>query len=76
MLKEPLQDTSTTFSGITACFAGMFMLLGHSPLAKAWPDKAVGQNQWYHFVVGAPPILVYFSEDWDIHWGHDLGFDP
>ena len=21
---------------------------------------AVGQNQWYHFGVGAPPILVYF----------------
>ena len=22
---------------------------------------AVGQNQWYYFGVGAPPILVYFS---------------
>ena len=22
---------------------------------------AVGQNQWYHFGVGAPPNLVYFS---------------
>ena len=22
---------------------------------------AVGQNQWYHFGVGAPPTLVYFS---------------
>ena len=30
---------------------------------------AVGQNQWYHFGVGAPPILVYFSGDWDVHWG-------
>ena len=28
---------------------------------------AVGQNQWYRFGVGAPPILVYFSEDWDVH---------
>ena len=28
---------------------------------------AVGQNQWYHFGVGAPPILVYFSGDWDVH---------
>ena len=26
---------------------------------------AVGQNQWYHVGVGAPPILVYFSGDWD-----------
>ena len=30
---------------------------------------AVGQNQWYHFGVGAPPMLVYFSGDWDVHWG-------
>ena len=22
-----------------------------------------------HFGVGAPPILVYFSGDWDVHWG-------
>ena len=26
--------------------------------------------------VGAPPILVYLSGDWDVHWGYDLGFDP
>ena len=37
---------------------------------------AVAQNQWYHFGVGAPPILVYFSGDWDVHWGYDLDFDP
>ena len=37
---------------------------------------AVGQNQRYHFGVGAPPILVYFAGDWDVHWGYDLGFDP
>ena len=30
---------------------------------------AVGQNQWYNFGVGAPPILVYFSGDWEVHWG-------
>ena len=33
---------------------------------------AVDQNQWYHFGVGAPPILVYFSGDWDVHWGYGL----
>ena len=32
----------------------------------------VGQHQWYHFGVGAPPILVYFSGDWDVHWGYEL----
>ena len=33
---------------------------------------AVGQNQWYLFGVGAPPILVYSSVDWDVHWGYGL----
>ena len=33
---------------------------------------AVGQNKCYHFGVGAPPILVYFSGDWDVHWGCGL----
>ena len=31
-----------------------------------------GQNQQHHFRVGAPPILVYFSWDWDVHWGYGL----
>ena len=39
-------------------------------------DAAVGQNQWYHFGVGALPILVYFDGDWDVHRGYDLDFDP
>ena len=38
-------------------------------------SQAVGQNQWHHFGVGAPPILVYFSGDWDVHCGV-LDFDP
>ena len=29
-------------------------------------EVAVGQNQWYHLGVGAPPILVFFSGDWDV----------
>ena len=33
---------------------------------------AVGHNQWYHVGVGATPILVYFSGDWDVHWGYGL----
>ena len=35
-------------------------------------DLAVGQHQWYHFGVGAPPILVYFSGVWDVHWGYGV----
>ena len=26
--------------------------------------------------MNSPPILVYFSGDWDVHWGYDLAFDP
>ena len=33
---------------------------------------AVGQNQWYHVGVGAPPILVYFSGDRDVQWGYGI----
>ena len=40
-----------------------------SDSTKARHQMAVGQNQWYHFGVGAPPILVYVSGDWDVHWG-------
>ena len=35
-------------------------------------NMAVGYNQWYHFGVGAPPILVHFSGDWDVHWGYGI----
>ena len=34
---------------------------------------AMAQDQWYNFGIGAPPILVYFSGDWDVHWVR--GFD-
>ena len=33
---------------------------------------AAGQKQWYHFGVGAPPILVYFGGGWDVHWGYGI----
>ena len=26
------------------------------------------------WLVGAPPILVYLSGNWDVHWGYD--WDP
>ena len=43
-------------------------LLGDS---AAW----LWENQWYHSGVGAPPILVYFDGDWDVHSGYGI-FDP
>ena len=33
---------------------------------------AMVQNQWYHFGMGAPSIVVYFSGDGDVHWGHGV----
>ena len=42
-------------------------------LFSGWSiSMAVGQNQWHHFGVGAPPILVYFSGDWDVRWGSGI----
>ena len=57
-----------------------FCLTLHKPpkgvVVAKLKHMAVGQNPWYHFGVGAPPILVYFSGDWDVHWGYDLDFGP
>ena len=36
-------------------------------------EMAVGQSQWYHFGVGAPPILVGIGM---FTGGYDLDFDP
>ena len=39
---------------------------------------AVGQNQFYHFGVGAPPIVdpILVGIESDVHWGYNLAFDP
>ena len=34
---------------------------------------AVDQNPWHSFGIGVPPSLVYFSGDWDVHWGYFVG---
>ena len=46
--------------------------LGGGGVEEHWSDLAVGQNPWYQFGVGASPILVYFSGDWDVHWGYGM----
>ena len=35
-------------------------------------NMAMVQNQSYHFGIGAPPILVYSSGDWDVYWGYGV----
>ena len=39
---------------------------------------AMVQKKWYHFGVGefTSHFRTYFSGDWDVHQGYDLGFDP
>ena len=66
-----LTQLGPPFSTGSFCCLGAKEYMHHSPimgLSKLVPgDLAVGQNQLYHFGVGAPPILVYFSGDWDVH---------
>ena len=35
-------------------------------------QMGLGQNQWYHFGVSAPPVLVHFSGDRNVHWGYGI----
>ena len=35
-------------------------------------DLVRSSSIWHHFGVGVPPILVFFSGDWDVHWGYGL----
>ena len=47
------------------------LLLFDKGVAEIHVCACVGRNQWYHFGVGAPPILILdnFSGDVDVHWG-------
>ena len=52
-----------------------WMEVGHNRGNLKWLsllNMAVGQNQWYHFGEVHHPILVYSSEDWDVHWGYGI----
>ena len=51
------------------CLEFDFAPVTQKQLWKRSPRGAYGQNARYHIEVGAPPILVYFSGDWDVHWG-------
>ena len=52
---------------------------GHLLYSCEGSNVAMFQNQLYHFGIGALPILVYFSWDWDVDWGvltHGHVFPP
>ena len=42
------------------------------PVMEGWCRSRHGRPAQIQFGVGAPPILVYFSGDWDVHWGHGI----
>ena len=49
-----------------------FDQIGKVTPCMSGPYMAVGQNQRYHFGVGAcrrTHFRTYFSGDWDVHWG-------
>ena len=37
-----------------------------SPSNPHHVEKHPCQHQWYHSGIGAPPVLVFFSGDWDV----------
>ena len=48
---------------------------GFSEESTAVPTH-VAQTNGIPFGVGTTHFRTYFSGDWDVHWGYDLGFDP
>ena len=44
---------------------------GAFPASSANPFGC-GSKPMVQFGVGAPPILVYFSGYWNVHWGHGI----
>ena len=58
--------------GVRALLLGRVGLDHSADLASlVGSQMAVGQNQWYHFGVGAPPISDCVSGDW-VRWGYGL----
>ena len=48
----------------------------HPPAPLSAHFEQAGQNQWFHFGVGAPPVLVYLSGGLGCSLGAHQGFDP
>ena len=56
------EDVQTQFRAAAQTVSKPFLLL---------KNMGMGHNLCLHVA-----ILVYFSGDWDVHWGYDLDFDP
>ena len=69
-LVREMQGMSWNDSELSNWWLFFYLFWGDPQPCGSPLELAVGQNQWYHFGAGAPPILVYFSGDWDVHWGY------
>ena len=49
---------------------GKYLLKTRNP--PIWPSVNTNGTILRYFKIGAPPILVYFSVDWDVHWGYGV----
>ena len=54
------------FRYVVVSFASLNILL--SLPIRLWVKTVLGS----HFGLGAPPILVHFSGDWEVHWGYGI----
>ena len=61
-------------------FLGVYFLKGNQKeshyVGFRVSNLKAGDAAIWLWVNTAPPIFVYFSENWDVHWGCDFDFDP
>ena len=48
------------------------LTVGKSDVQQRHPFGHGSKPMGSHFGIGAPRSLVYFSENWDVHWGYWL----
>ena len=81
-LKPPLATRRSRLGREVLAFAQGATHFGQAGKHSGWTGRLTlwvrygcgSKPFWYHFGVGTP-LLVYFSWDWDVHWGYG-GFPP
>ena len=70
--QKPKGEKAFALRGSPLILGPRFRVTWALTCAKRDSHMGVGQNQWYHFGVGAPYILVYLSGDWDVYCGYRI----
>ena len=73
MIMECQCRSAKTGLNRTVDMAGLWCDLGPSDPLET---NGCGLKPMVPFWGRCSTILVYFSGDWDVHWGYDLEFDP